>query len=78
MSMLVIDAKKLGGLAGHASSGVETGPGKKRSLPSKLESARRSSELLTAQWRARRKSILLNPKGLPRLTVAKLIQGGRK
>ena len=36
------------------------------------------SEELTAQWRERRKKILLNPKGQKRLDLAEMIREGRK
>ncbi|MBI3849422.1 MAG: hypothetical protein HY298_03890 [Verrucomicrobia bacterium] len=79
MSVTLADVrKKPGHLAGKAQSRVETLTVKQRSATAKLESVQRHSEILTAQWRTRRKTILLNPKGLPRLSVAKLIQRGRK
>ena len=70
--------KKLGGLVGKAQSAVETVIDKRRSSSSKLVPVGRRSAILTAQWRARRKTILLNPRGLPRLSVAMLIQESRK
>jgi antitoxin (DNA-binding transcriptional repressor) of toxin-antitoxin stability system len=70
--------KKLGGLVCKAQSGVETGADKRSSPAAKLVPAGRRSAVLTAQWRARRKAILLNPKGLPRLSLAMLIQESRK
>lgn len=70
--------KKLGGSVGKAQSGIETVIDKRRSPATKLVPAGRRSAVLTAQWRARRKAILLNPKGLPRLSLAMLIQESRK
>ena len=74
---LTHEKKKLGGLVGKAQSAVETVIDKRRSS-SKLVPVGRPSAILTAQWRARRKTILLNPRGLPRLSVAMLIQESRK
>lgn len=79
MSVTLADAKKGSThLLGKAQSSVKTVSVKQQAPAATLESVRRQSEILTEQWRVRRKTILLNPKGLPRLTVAKLIQEGRK
>jgi len=79
MSVTLTDAKKnLGELVGKAQSGVKTVIDKRRSPAAKLVAASRHSEILTAQWRARRKAILLNPKGLPRISLSMLIQESRK
>ena len=79
MSVTLTDTKKnLGGLFGKAQSGVETVIVKRSSPAAKLVPVPRRSEILTAQWRARRKAIFLNPKGLPRISLAMLIQESRK
>jgi hypothetical protein len=79
MSITLADAKKhLCGLVGKAQSSVATVTVKRRSPAAKSDPVRRRSEILTEQWRARRKTVLLNPNGLPRLSLAKLIQAGRK
>ena len=79
MSVPLADAKrKFSARVGTTTTRAETATVKRRLPTANVESVRRHSEVLTEQWRARRKAILLNPKGLPRLTVAKLIQAGRK
>lgn len=70
--------KKMGGMVGKAQSEVETVIDKRRSPAAKLVPVGRRSAILTTQWHARRKTILLNPKGLPRLSLAMLIQESRK
>jgi hypothetical protein len=79
MSVILTDTKKkVGGPVGKAQSWIEPVIAKPKSPAVKLDPVRRHSEILTAQWRARRKAIVLNPKGRPRISLASLIEESRK
>jgi hypothetical protein len=72
------EKRKSKGFADKVQAGVETVSEKPGPLPAKVLPSGPRSAILTAQWRERRKAVLLNPKGMPRLSLALLIQESRK
>jgi hypothetical protein len=75
---LTTEQKKRSRSISKPKAGVESAIRKRKPKPAKVAPVGSRSAILTAQWRERRKAVLLNPKGLPRLSLSMLIQESRR